>query len=88
MVNLRCVARSRNIEWKINETQASKPEVVRRNIRYSSELLSQNKVQSTLHILASVVNNNTVIICNTNGISTEAAILKVQGKCNVNSLLL
>ena len=74
----------------------SRSEVINRSVTVSFDPSSQQRVGSTLHILASVENNNSAIVCKavvqtsggTNSIPTVPAVLKIQGMYNISFFIL
>ena len=82
--DFRCAIRGITLYWTVNGDTATctSNEMIKRNIRVS---YYDQATRSTLHILASTENNNSVIVCTAivgatfTQFSATPAVLKVQG---------
>ena len=80
--DFRCAIRGITLYWTVNGDTATSNEMMKRNIRVS---YYDQATRSTLHILASTENNNSVIVCTAivgatfTQFSATPAVLKVQG---------
>ena len=79
--DFRCASTGMTVIWTVNGVATNKPKVMKRNISVSYDGASR----STLHILASAENNNSVIVCTAvdeptlTPFPTMPAVLKIQG---------
>ena len=80
--DFRCATTGMTVFWTVNGVTATKPKVMKRNISVS---YYGHASRSTLHILASAENNNSVIVCTAVDevtltlFPTMPAVLKIQG---------